>query len=86
MYTLSKFCWVAVKILSEAGKEEHFDIQDRKEIKIQSFLMIKILKIKENKETWNQASVVQVRGGLLGYEDQSTAGKIKVLLCQSTAQ
>lgn len=48
--------------------------------------MINISKIKESKETWNQASGVQVRGGLLGYEDQSTIGKIKVLLCQSTAQ
>ena len=38
------------------------------------------LKIKDNKETWNQASGVQVRGGLLGYKDQSTA------LCQSTAK
>jgi hypothetical protein len=41
--------------------------------------MIMILKIKESKETWNQASGVQVRGGLLGYKDQSTA------ICQSTA-
>jgi hypothetical protein len=40
-----------VKISSEADKEEYFDIQDRKEIKIQYFLMIKILKIKESKET-----------------------------------
>jgi hypothetical protein len=48
--------------------------------------MIKILKIKESKETLNQASGVQVRVGLLGYEDLSIAGKIKVLLCQSTAQ
>ena len=45
-----------------------------------------MLKIKDNKETWNQASRVQVRGGLLGYEDQSTSGKIKVLLCQSTSK
>ena len=41
--------------------------------------MIKKLKIKESKETWNQASGIQVRGGLLGYE-------VKVLLCQSTAK
>ena len=49
--------------------EEYFDtwqIED-KEIKKQSFWMIKDLKIKDNKETWNQASGVQVRGGLLGY-------------------
>ena len=38
------------------------------------------MKINEYKETWNQASRVQVRGGLLGYKDQSTA------LCQSTAK
>jgi hypothetical protein len=29
--------------------EQYFDIQDRKEINIQSFLMIKILKIKESR-------------------------------------
>ena len=66
--------------------QEHFDIQDWKKIKIQSSWIIKILKIQESKETWNQASGIQVRGGLLGYEDLSTSGKIKVLLCQSTAQ
>ena len=40
---------------------------------------------KDNKGTWNQASRIQVRGGLLGYEDQSTSGSskyycVKVLL------
>ena len=65
-------CW-------EDDDQEHFDIQDWKELKIQSSWMIKKLKIKERKETWNQASGVQVRGGLLRYE-------VKVLLCQSTAK
>ena len=52
--------------------------------------MIKMLKIKDNKETWNQASRIQVRGGLLGYEDQSTSGRskycyVKVLLNSQSA-
>ena len=44
-----------------------------------------MLKLKITKETWNQASRIQVRGGLLGYEDQSTSevqstACVKVLL------
>ena len=57
-------------IKRQDADEEYFDtwqIED-KEIKKQSFWMIKDLKIKDNKETWNQASGVQVRGGLLGYK------------------
>ena len=38
-----------------------------------------MLKLKITKETWNQASRIEVRGGLLGYEDQSTS-EVKVLL------
>ena len=40
----------------------------RKGIKKHPQCMIEDLKIINNKETWNQASRVQVRGGLLGYE------------------
>jgi hypothetical protein len=48
--------------------QKHFDLQGWKDIQIQSLLLIMLLKIKEYKETWNQASGVQVRGGLLGYK------------------
>lgn len=57
------------------------------------------MKIKENKETWNQASGVQVRGGLLGYKVQGTSVfqstavskcclkiKVKVLLLEYQSQ
>jgi hypothetical protein len=51
-----------------------------------------VLKLKKYKGTWNQASRIQVRGGLLGYKvkvlleyqstagSQSTANQVKVLL------
>ena len=48
--------------------------------KKQPFLEDKVLKLKTYKGTWNQASRIQVRGGLLGYKSQSTATQVKVLL------
>ena len=72
---LKRFDVPFVKILLSCWEDddpEHFDLYDWTDIQIQSLLMIKLFKIKEYKETWNQASGVQVRGGLLGYKVQGT--------------
>ena len=50
-----------------------WQINNESGLKKQPFLEDKVLKLKTYKETWNQASRIQVRGGLLGYKSQSTA-------------